>query len=299
MQNLPPLRALQAFRYAARELSFKAAAEALNISQAAVSTHIRGLEDVLGLKLFVRLTREVKLTREGRELSGYVEVGFQELEKGIALFSPNADPGRLTVATVPSFASRWLVPRLASFQEIHPEIKLSLQPSLELVDFQGDGVDLAIRFGNGNYPGLECRPLLEEKLLPVCHGSLIDFEPVTPAFLAGLPWLVDESIDMESSWLEFQEKLGTKIPDSSIKLRVSEGTTLVEAVLAGRGIALMRYSLVADLLNSGLLLCPMDISVPAEYQYFLVAPEAKFRTDKVRAFVSWITREARDPDSEF
>ncbi len=291
MQKLPPLRALQAFRYAARELSFKAAAEALNISQAAVSTHIRGLEDFLGLKLFVRLTREVKLTHEGRALSGYVETGFQELERGIALFAPNSDPGRLTVATVPSFASRWLVPRIDSFLKAHPELQLSLQPSVQLVDFQGDGIDLAIRFGNGDYAGLESRPLLEEKLLPVCHSMLVDNEPVTPEILAGLPWLIDQSIDMESSWIAFQEELGIEIPDSSITLRVTEGTTLVEAVLAGRGIALMRYSLVADLLKTGLLQCPIDISVPAEYQYYLVAPEAKFRTDKVRAFVSWITGE--------
>ena len=289
MQRLPPLRALQAFRYAARELSFKAAAEALNISQAAVSTHIRGLEDFLGLKLFVRLTREVRLTHEGRALSGYVETGFQELERGIALFAPDSDPVHLTVATVPSFASRWLVPRIDSFQKAYPQIRISLQPNLHLVDFQGDGVDLAIRFGNGDYPGLQSRPLLEEKLLPVCHSSLIDNEPVTPKRLAGLPWLVDESIDMESSWRAFQEELGIEIPDSSITLRVTEGTTLVEAVLAGRGIALVRYSLVADLLKTGLLQCPIDISVPAEYQYYLVAPKAKFRTDKVRAFVSWIS----------
>jgi len=291
MQKLPPLRALQAFRYAARELSFKSAAEALNISQAAVSTHIRGLEDSLGLKLFVRLTREVKLTHEGRVLSGYVEAGFQELERGIALFAPNSDPGRLTVATVPSFASRWLVPRIDSFQRAHPEIQLSLQPNLQLVGFQGDGVDLAIRFGGGDYPGLESRLLLEERLLPVCHSMLIDSDTVTPESLAKLPWLIDESSDLESSWREFQKELGIEIPDSCITLRVTEGTTLVEAVLAGRGIALMRYSLVTDLLKAGLLQSPIEISVPAEYQYYLVAPEAKFRTDKVRAFVSWILGE--------
>lgn len=293
MQKLPSLRALQTFRYAARELSFKSAAEAMNISQAAVSTHIRGLEEFLGLKLFVRLTREVKLTHEGRALSGYVESGFQELERGIALFSPDTDPGRLTVTTVPSFASRWLVPRIDSFQRAHPDIQLSLQPTLQLVNFQGDGVDLAIRFGAGNYPGLESRPLLEEKLLPVCHSRLVGSDSMTPESLAGLPWLIDESMDMERSWVEFQEKLGIKIPESAVALRVTEGTALVEAVLAGRGIALMRYSLVSDLLKSGLLLSPVDVSVPAEYQYYLVAPEAKFRTDKVRAFVSWISSEVR------
>lgn len=162
-----------------------------------------------------------------------------------------------------------------------------------MVSFQGDGVDLAIRFGSGDYPGLESRLLLEEELLPVCHSTLVDDRPVTPESLAELPWLIDESTDMESSWVAFQEQLGIGIPDNSISLRVTEGATLVEAVLAGRGIALMRYSLVADLLKAGLLQCPIDISVPAEYQYYLVAPEAKFRTDKVRAFVSWIIGEVR------
>ena len=165
------------------------------------------------------------------------------------------------------------------------------EASVHKLGFQGDGVDLAIRFGSGDYPGLESRLLLEEKLLPVCHSMLIGNDTVTPESLAKLPWLIDESGDLESSWRAFQQELGIEIPDSSITLRVTEGTTLVEAVLAGRGIALMRYSLVADLLKAGLLQSPIEISVPAQYQYYLVAPEAKFRTDKVRAFVSWITGE--------
>lgn len=291
MQPLPPLRALQAFRHAARELSFKAAAEALNISQAAVSSHIRGLEEFLGFKLFVRLTREVKLTPEGRTLSGFVETGFQELERGIAMFAPNSDPTNLKVSTLPSFASRWLVPRIGGFQEKHPHLKLSILPSFRLVDFQGDGVDLAIRFGKGDYPGLESRFFLEESLLPVCHETLIGGRTLSQSDMPGLPWLIDDSIDMRNAWVEFQKKLGVEIPESSIKLRVSEASALVEAVLAGRGISLMRQSLVAELLKAGLLVCPIDVSVPAEYHYYLVAPEAKFRTEKVRAFVSWLSSE--------
>lgn len=291
MQKLPPLRGLQAFRLAARELSFKASAEALNISQAAVSTHIRGLENFLGIKLFVRLTREVQLTREGRELAGYIESGFQEFEKGISLFSPDSAPDRLTVATVPSFATRWLVPRLGRFHELNPGLTLSLLPSLSLVNFQGDNVDLAIRFGAGEYEGLESRKLLEERLVPVCHERLIEGKDITPEKIAGLPWLIDESVDLQKSWQEFQQQLGVAIPEKAIKFRVSEGATLVEAVLAGQGIALMRYSLVADLLKADMLCCPIEISVPSEYHYFLVAPDARFRTDKVRTFVSWITQE--------
>ena len=289
MQALPPLRALQAFRYAARDLSFKAAAEAMNISNAAVSSHIRGLEEFLGIKLFVRLTREVKLTPEGSRLSGFIETGFQEIERGIATFAPNSDPTNLKVSTLPSFANRWLMPRISRFQEKYPQIKLSIMPSFSLVDFQGDGVDLAVRFGKGNYPGLESRLLMEESLVVVCHEALVGDRKIEISDLAGLPWLVDESIDMQGSWTEFQKALGIDIPDTAIKLVVNEATAQVEAVLAGRGISLARYTLVADMLEAGLLIRPINFSMPAEYHYYLVAPEAKFRTEKVRAFVSWIS----------
>ncbi|MDO3722885.1 LysR substrate-binding domain-containing protein [Marinobacter sp. chi1] len=291
MQALPPLRALQAFRYAARDLSFKAAAEALNISNAAVSSHIRGLEEFLGFKLFVRLTREVKLTPEGSRLSGFIETGFQEIERGIAMFAPNSDPANLKVSTLPSFASRWLMPRISRFQEKYPHLKLSVMPGFSLVDFQGDGVDLAIRFGKGNYPGLEARFFMEETLVVVCHQSLIGDRTPDKSELAAMPWLVDDSIDMQGSWIKFQEAFGVEIPDTSVRLSVNEASTQVEAVLAGRGLSLIRLSLVADMLESGLLIRPVDFSMPAEYHYYLVAPEAKFRTEKVRTFVSWLSSE--------
>lgn len=291
MQPLPPLRALQAFRYAARELSFKAAADALNISSAAVSSHIRGLEEFLGFKLFVRLTREVKLTPEGSRLSGFIESGFQEIERGIAMFAPNTDPANLKVSTLPSFASRWLMPKIGRFQEKYPHLKLSVMPSFSLVDFQGDGVDLAVRFGKGNYPGLEARFFMEESLVVVCHQSLIGNRTLDGAELATMPWLLDDSPDMQGVWSKFQKALGVEIPDTAVRLSVNEASTQVEAVLAGRGLSLIRLSLVADMLESGLLVRPIDFSMPAEYHYYLVAPEAKFRTEKVRAFVSWISSE--------
>ncbi len=289
MQALPPLRGLQVFRYAARDLSFKAAAEALNISNAAVSSHIRGLEEFLGFKLFHRLTREVKLTAEGSRLSGFVEAGFQELERGMAMFAPNSDPTNLKVSTLPSFANRWLMPKIRNFQERYPDVKLSIMPSFSLVDFQGDGVDLAIRYGKGDYPGLETRFLMEESLVIVCHQSLIGDRKIEKADLATLPWLIDDSIDMQGAWLELQKALGIDIPDTAVKLSVTEASAQVEAVLAGRGISLVRHSLVADMLESGLLIRPLGFSMPAEFHYYLVAPEAKFRTEKVRAFVSWIS----------
>jgi len=263
----------------------------MNISNAAVSSHIRGLEEFLGMKLFVRLTREVKLTPEGSRLSGFIETGFQEIERGIASFAPNSDPTNLKVSTLPSFANRWLMPRISRFQERYPQVKLSIMPGFNLVDFQGDGVDLAIRFGKGNYPGLESRFLKEESLVVVCHESLAGGHRIKPSVLANMPWLIDDSIDMQGSWLEFQKAFGITIPDTAIKLSVNEASAQVEAVLAGRGISLIRHTLVADMLEVGLLIQPIDFSMPAEYHYYLVAPEAKFRTEKVRTFVSWISSE--------
>jgi len=293
MQAMPPLRALQVFRHAANAMSFKEAAKAMNISQAAVSSHIRKLEAFLGLSLFERLTRQVRLTREGRELLTYVEAGFQELEKGIANFSADPYPDRLTVTTIPSFASRWLVTRLEKFQSLYPRLTISLIPNWHLANFREDGIDIAIRFGKGNYENLTSIKLLDETLLPVCHPDLVGGQKVTPEALTQLPWLLDDSDDMAGPWRALQETIGVEIPDDSVKVRVTESSTLVEAILGGHGISLLRYSLVYELLESGLLFCPFDVSLPADYQYYLVAPEAKFRSPKVRAFVSWITAEVQ------
>ena len=293
MERMPPLRALQVFRHAANEMSFKDAATRLNVSQAAVSTHIRKLESFLGLPLFERLTREVALTREGRELLAYVETGFQELEKGVALFASDTNPDRLTVATIPSFASRWLVPRLEKFQKRHPDLTLSLIPSMQVADFRNDGIDIAIRYGKGAYPNLTSVKLLDETALLVCHPRLVGGKTATPETLSKLPWLLDASVDMTKSWQALQDRIGIEIPEKSIKVRVTESSALVEAVLSGQGISLLRYSLVSELLASGMLFCPLDVCIPVEYQYYLVAPETKFRSPKVRAFVSWITAEVQ------
>ena len=134
---------------------------------------------------------------------------------------------------------------------------------------------------------------MEESLVIVCHQSLLGGREIQKSDLAKLPWLIDDSVDMQSSWRDFQKTLDVQIPDSAVKLSISESSAQVEAVLAGRGISLIRHSLVVDMLESGLLISPLDFSMPAEYHYYLVAPEAKFRTEKVRAFVSWIGSEIK------
>lgn len=297
--RLPSLKSLQTFRYAADELSFKGAARKLTISPAAVSSQIRSLEAFLGFQLFERLTREVKLTREGKDLFRHIDSGFHELERGIALFSANPDPYRLTVATVPSFATRWLVPRLELFQKQYPKTVLSLVPKLQLSNFQEDRIDLAVRFGEGHYPNLQSKKLMEETLVAVCHPSL----PIPPELssqqLRELPWLIDDSEDVLESWRQFQKTVGVEIPDESIRFKVTEASTLVEAVVSGRGIALLRHSLVQGLIESGVLYCPIDASVKSRFSYYLVAPEGNFRMQKVKDFIDWISAEAEKCSTEW
>tara|TARA_R110002094_G_scaffold138048_3_gene129506 strand:+ start:4037 stop:4981 length:945 start_codon:yes stop_codon:yes gene_type:complete len=291
MDRLPPLKALRAFRYAGEAQSFKLAAERLHVTQAAISQQIKTLEESLGLALFRRLTREVVLTPEGEQLLPFVSQAFAALEQGVAGLGQDSQPNRLTLSVLPSFAGRWLVPRLGRFQQQHSELTIHLAPNLELAKFEGNDLDLAVRFGRGKYPGLSARLLQREYLLPVCHPSLIDLaQPITEQ-LVQLPLLADDAPDMENIWSEFEHALGVPLQQDATRLHVSDATMLVEALLSGQGFAMLRFSLAYELLQRGQLICPIPIYLKSIFDYYLVAPESYFQRPKVRQFEHWIRRE--------
>ncbi len=291
MSRLPPLKALEAFRYAAEAQSFKRAAERLHVTQAAISQQIKTLEQHLGLALFRRLTREVVLTPEGQQLLPFVSKAFSALEQGVASLGQDPQPNRLTMSVLPSFAGRWLVPRLGSFQQQHPDLTIHLTPNLNLSMFEGNDLDLAVRFGRGKYPGLSARLLQQEYLLPVCHPSLIDLQQPIPEQLVRLPLLADDAPDMENVWPQFEQALGLSLQQDSTRLYVSDATMLVEALLSGQGFAMLRFSLAYELLQRGQLICPIPIYLKSVFDYYLVAPELNFQRPKVRQFETWIRRE--------
>ena len=299
MSRLPPLKSLQAFRYAAEAQSFKLAAEQLHVTQAAISLQIKALEQHLGVELFLRLTREVVLTTEGRQLLPYVSKAFSSLEQGVAELGEDPHPNRLSLSVLPSFAGRWLVSRLGRFQQQHPEIMIHLLPSQQLATFENNTVDLAVRFGRGNYPGLSTRLLQKEYLLPVCHPSLIDMEqPIAPQ-LAQLPMLADDSPDMLGSRSQFEQVLGFPLPPHSTRLYVSDATMLVEALLSGQGVAMLRFSLVYELLQRGQLICPTAVYLKSVFDYYLVAPDAYFQRPKMRKFERWLRDEAKEIEASW
>jgi len=292
MNRLPPLKALQAFRYAAEAQSFKLAAEQMYVTQAAVSQQIKALEQHLGQKLFRRMVREVELTPEGRQLLPYVSKAFTALEQGVASLGQDPNPNRLTLSVLPSFAGRWLVPRLGAFQQLHPELTIHLSPNLQLASFEDNDLDLAIRFGPGNDPGLSAHLLQKEYLLPVCHPSLIDTEKLIAEQLTQLPLLADDAPDMKKVWPELEQALGIKLEQDATRLYVSDSTMLVEALLSGQGFSMLRFSLAYELLQRGQLICPIPIYLKSVYDYYLVAPESHFKRPKVRQFERWIQQEA-------
>ena len=170
---LPPLSSLRSFEAVARQLSFSKAAAELHVTPGAVSQQIRTLEARLGTKLFERTKRSVALTEAATRLLPDVQAGLEMLSRAIGGRSACSGERSLTISAAPSFASKWLLPRLASFYEAYPDIELRVLATVALADFKGDGVDLAIRLGRGSYPGLEAEPLFAEALTPLCSPALL------------------------------------------------------------------------------------------------------------------------------
>ncbi len=294
MKRLPPLKSIQAFRYAAEALSFKAAAERLHVTPTAVSQQIKILEQNLGVALFKRKTREVELTPEARQLLPYISKAFALMEEGVSGVVEDPNPTRLTITVLPSFSSRFLIPRLGGFQEAQSDINVHLLSSLGLSKFENNDLDLAIRFGEGSYPGVVSKHVLDDYVLPICHPSLIDPDKPIKAQLEKLPVLRDDVNYIEPHWRTFQDQTGIKCQHDDSRLQFSDATMLVESVLASRGLALLRYSLAYDLIEQGSLICPIPVYMKSQFSYYLVAPELNFERYKVQKFERWLRQEVRD-----
>lgn len=174
MRQLPPLNALRAFEAAARHMSFSKAADELNVTPAAISQQIRALEDIVGVKLFRRLTRALLLTDAGRVALPALTAGLDLLAEGYSDMRRQEDAGALTISVAPSLAAKWLVPRLEGFRALHPQFDIRIDATDRLADFQRGDVDVALRYGDGQYDGMEVRCLMSELSAPVCSPALLE-----------------------------------------------------------------------------------------------------------------------------
>lgn len=294
MQRLPPLKALQAFRHAAETLSFKRAAEQLNVTPTAISQQIKSLESSLGVPLFHRKIREITLTPEGQLLLPEASKAFLLLEEGVARLTSDPHPNRLVLSSAPSFSARFLMPRLARLQETDEHLNVHLQASLGLSKFSNSDLDVAVRFGKGQYEGLQSKHLLDDYVLPICHPSLIDTSRPVGAQLEQLPILADGFSDIEPLWKIFAGRTGLDCSHRTARFKVSDANVLLEAVLGAQGLSLMRFSLVYELIEKGILCCPLPAYLDSPYQYYLVAPPAHFKRQKVRRFERWLREELKE-----
>ena len=295
-RRLPPLNALRAFESAARHLNFSRAAEELAVTPGAVSQQIQNLEDYVGAALFKRTPRGLLLTDSAQTALPALREAFDRLAEAASLLTAAVDGRRLTLTAPPSFAAKWLVPRLGRFEAAHPQVDVWLSADMDLVDFAASDVDLAIRYGPGPYPGLEAIRLLNETVIPVMSPDLAASNPVrAPADLARHILLHDGSSNADESCPDWQMWLaarGVRGIDATRGPRFNQSSLVIEAAVSGRGVALAKRTLAQDDLDAGRLVAPMPISTMIDFAYFLVHPKAKGRLPQVKAFVGWIRGEA-------
>lgn len=295
--RLPPLNALRAFVAAARHLSFARAADELFVTPAAVSQQVKLLEDTLGHILFRRTNRALLLTDEGQALLPRLLEAFELMSEALTTLETLDDNGALTVSMAPSFAAKWLVPRLESFQALHPDIDVRVTASMNLVDFEDDGVDCAIRYGLGQYPGLVVEKVLTESVVPVCSPTLLGGRagPLSAAFLRETTLLHDDSPEQDAScpsWRMWLKAARIEGVETGRGLHFNQSSLVLEAAINGRGVALAKMQLAGEDLKSGRLVQFLDVSQPVAFAYYFVCPTGKAAQRKVALFRQWILREA-------
>ena len=299
-RRLPPLNALRAFEAAARHLNFSRAADELSVTPGAVSQQIQNLEDYIGASLFKRTPRGLLLTDGAQTALPALREAFYRLAEAASLLTAAVDGRRLTLTAPPSFAAKWLVPRLGRFEQAHPQVDVWLSADMDLVDFAGGDIDLAVRYGAGAYPGLETQRLMQETVIPVTSPETAAANPLNaPSDLARYVLLHDGSPDADESCPDWQMWLaarGIKGVDGSRGPRFNQSSLVIEAAMAGRGVALAKRALAQDDLDAGRLVAPMAISTNVDFAYYVVHPKAKARLPQVKAFVAWLLAEAAAHD---
>ena len=288
MNRFPPLKALRVFEAAARTESFNLAAEALNVTPSAVSHQVKSLEGYLGVRLFQRRSRQVVLTPEGRSYLVPIRNALEEIRIATEQLRRGETTGTLTLSSAPSFAVGWLMPRLPQFQLEHPEIEVRLTSSVELVDFTGSDVDVAIRTGKGTWPKLRGHRLMAEELIPVCSPALSrqgrglrrpeDLREAT---------LIHELARL-GQWRSWLAAVGVEGVDAERGPKLQGATMVVEAAVAGLGVAIASRSMLEKHLEDGRLVVPFDVEVPTESAYYLAYPEERENNAKIIGFKDWI-----------
>lgn len=289
-----PLNALRTFEAAARHQSFLKAADELAVTPGAVSRQIKALETELGLRLFERFNRAVRLTPAGERLAEGVGRGLEAMQAAVAE-AQGARAGPLTVSVMHSLAARWLVPRVHDFQQRYPDTQVMIAASDLPADLVRDRIDIAIRYGAGPYPGYAVTPLITTKMFPVCSPRLLETQSLKePRDLAHALLLADVNVTpIETTWRHWLEAAGVPEIDATRGLQFSNTYLAIEAALAGRGVALAQEAMVVDELAAGRLVRLFDLAISGALNHWILTLPEKAELPAIRRFRTWLLDQAR------
>ena len=288
---LPSLNGLRAFDAAARHLSFTRAAAELNVTQTAISHQIRRLEDQLGIRLFVRRNRSLLLTREAQDYLPAVRAAFDDLRRATARLQRQDRDSLLTVSTTASLAAKWLVTRVAAFQDAHPAIEVRITTSTHLVDFKREEVDMSVRYGRGSWPGVRAQWLMAEDIFPVCSPALLK----APKPLRRPEDLVHHTLlhasVLREDWQLWLTAAGLPVSIAQRRgLNFDQSFMTLQAAMDGLGVALGRTRLVEADIAAGRLVVPFDVVLPSDAGFYVVAPDDTADTPKIALFRDWLIK---------
>lgn len=292
MRRLPKINTLKAFEAAARYLSLTKAADELNVTASAMSQQVRQLEDQLGVQLFDRLVTGLALTDEGKAFLPYIKRAFQELDQGLSVLDDPDLPRTLKLLVLSSFAIKWLGPRLGEFAEKNSHIDISLFHNHVPPDFGTTDFDLAILWGDGNWPGCESYFLMGEYIFPICSPEFKTRHSAPLKKESGDIILLTTAI--LSEWPIWLNSIGLNVSSFKSTRIFDDGTMMIDAAIDGQGLGLARSVIAYDALAENKLVRPYETTIPSPFSYYLVLPENERNNPAVDEFMEWIAQRARE-----
>jgi LysR family transcriptional regulator, glycine cleavage system transcriptional activator len=300
VRRLPPLNAVRAFEAAARHGGFAPAAAELNVTPAAISQQVKALEETLGLKLFRRLARGLVLTDAGRAYLPGLSDGLDLVAQATTQIRGRTSSGLVTISVLPALAAGWLVPRLARFRQLHPGVDIAVRAERRLVDFAREDVDLAIRFGRGNFKDFVAHHLMDETVFAVASPRLLHGAVPLSEFADLRRHVLLHDVDAHPqqpwmSWRAWFAREGLAESDAARGLFFNDSLVLLAAAVAGQGVALGRGPHLGEHLAAGRLVRLFEKTWRAEWSYYVVAPPSHAARPPVRHFIDWLRHEATSP----
>jgi len=287
-RRLPNLNQLRAFEAAARHLSFKDAAEELNVTHAAVSHQIKALEADLGLKLFHRLTRKVELTDQARNLAERLSRAFAEIRAATEAATAQDLIGEIRISMAPYFANRVILPHLKEFHDLHPGLRVVPEMASRVIDLRGSDCDAAVRYGTGDWPGMTLIKLYEDWLSAVAAPSLVAGRKLPLAIEEIAQMVLGENALMPGKWPEYFAAGGLADPGSLTVVAYPDRARVNDMAISGAGVALVDRHLFASDVEAGRLVRLNPLEIPSEKSMYVVFPETDYPDRRVLAFADWL-----------